>query len=194
MITPIEIRQHTFKKGLRGYEKEDVHGFLNTISMEWEKLLAEQKALKNELEKTQSNLEELRKVESALHKTLIQAEQTSKSTMENAKKDAELKVAEAENRSRMIVAEALDRKKQIEREVDALISQRAEVLNQLKMFLQSQEDRLKQFESNEMRTVSKPAETFTTPSAPPAEEESSFFDAEDSVVESPIVNDILDEL
>ena len=36
MITPIEIRKQSFRKSLRGYDTEEVHAFLQTLSDEWE--------------------------------------------------------------------------------------------------------------------------------------------------------------
>ena len=40
-ITPIEIRQKTFEKVFRGYDKEEVQAFLQSLSQEWERLNAE---------------------------------------------------------------------------------------------------------------------------------------------------------
>lgn len=191
MITPIEIRQHTFKKSLRGYDKDEVQSFLNSISMEWEALLTDSKKLKIELEKTQSNLDSLKKVESVLHKTLLQAEQTSKSTIENAKKDAELKVKEADNQYKHIVEDARQVKSQIEREVQGLLNQRSEILQQMKMFLDSQTSRVKQFEEKEMKSF--PKDEPKAVDLP--QDEASFFDSNmESGAESTIVNEILDEL
>ncbi|HEX2899768.1 MAG TPA: DivIVA domain-containing protein, partial [Bacteroidia bacterium] len=56
MVTPIEIRQHTFKKAFQGYNKDDVHNYLNTLSMEWERMVEDHKRVKMELEKTSSAL------------------------------------------------------------------------------------------------------------------------------------------
>ena len=39
MITPIEIRQHTFKKAFQGYNKDEVQNYLNTLSSEWERMV-----------------------------------------------------------------------------------------------------------------------------------------------------------
>ena len=189
MITPIEIRQQAFKKSMRGFDKEEVQNFLNTLSMEWEKLLEENKRLKTDLDKTKSNLENLQKVENVLHKTLLQAEQTSKSTIENAKKNAELKVQQAENRSNEILKKAMTEKSRMEMEINELISRRNEILQQLKVFLEAQSERIAKFEEKEMMRVSFADE-------PEEEEESaSFFESSmETGSESNIVNDIVDEL
>lgn len=198
MITPIEIRQHSFKKSLRGYDKEEVHSFLNTLSLEWEKLLEVHKKTKTELEKTQSSLENFKQMETVLHKTLLQAEETSKSTMENAKKDAELKVQEAENKSNEIVKTALDERRRIEMQVHELVSRRNEILDQLKSFLKGQSERIHSFEEREMKRFEPVKEPEPLKREAPAAENRdvrSFFESgADSGDDNMIINEIADEL
>lgn len=189
MITPIEIRQHNFKKKLRGYDPEEVSSFLNTLSLEFEKLIESNRRLKHDLEKTQSNLDSLKQVETVLHKTLLQAEETSKATVENARRDAELKVQEAENKSRGLVKSAMDERSKIERDTDELVARRNEILQQLKSYLQAQLDRLGTFESQEMRS-SRPE-----PSRSSSETDNSFF--ESSVIDDSnpdLINELAEEL
>ncbi|HEY0743715.1 MAG TPA: DivIVA domain-containing protein, partial [Chryseosolibacter sp.] len=69
-ITPLEIRQKTFEKNFRGYEKDEVHAFLLTLSQEWERLMDENKELRIKLETTEREVSKLREVESSLFKTL----------------------------------------------------------------------------------------------------------------------------
>lgn len=190
MITPIEIRQHSFKKVLRGYDKDEVHGYLTTLSMEWEKMLEEQKRLKTELDKTTSSLNSLKQVETVLHKTLLQAEETSKSTVEHARKDAELKVQEAENKARAIIKEAINERTKIEMQVNELVSRRNEILQQLKSYLTAQTERLKTFEIEEMKR--NPVKQRTIEDV--QEEAQSFFEAVSTGTDSNIINDIADEL
>jgi cell division initiation protein len=156
MITPIEIRQHSFKKVLRGYDKDEVAAFLNSVSMEWERLLEDHRRTKQELDKTQSSLDNLRQVETALHKTLLQAEETSKTTMEHAKRDAELKLAEADSKAKDVVKRAIEERSRIEMQINELISRRNEILQQLKSYLQAQTERLKTFEEKEMKSGAVP--------------------------------------
>jgi len=48
-ITPLEIRQKEFEKKLRGYDKEEVNAFLESLSKEWERVLDENKEYKIKL-------------------------------------------------------------------------------------------------------------------------------------------------
>jgi cell division initiation protein len=151
MITPIEIRQHTFKKAFQGYNKDDVQNYLNSLSSEWERMVEDNKRIKLELEKTTSALDNLRQVESALHRTLLQAEETSKSTIENAKTTADLRIQEAEATSKEMLKNAIDDRSRIEMQTNELVSRRNEILQQLKSYLTAQTERLRTFEEKEMK-------------------------------------------
>lgn len=150
MITPLEIRQHSFpKKTLGGYDIEEVRAFLQNISQEWEKVLEENRKMKGDLDKTKSSLEHYKEMETILHKTMLQAEQSSKSTLENAKKDAELKIQEAEYKANEILSSIQADKRQLEREIHELVARRNDILQQLKTFIANQSDRIRTFETQE---------------------------------------------
>ncbi len=149
MITPIEVRQKTFKKGFQGYNRDEVQAFLNTLSVEWEHTLDELKRTKKNLEKTSNQLDGLRQVESALHKTLLQAEETSRHTIESAKQEAETKIRNANDNAREIVQKAMDERSRIETQIRDLVVRRDQILKQLKGYLVAQTERLKTFEDKE---------------------------------------------
>lgn len=195
MITPIEIRQHSFKKALRGFDKEEVSGFLNTLSMDWERLLEENKRLKIDLEKTQAELKSLKQVESALHETLLQAKENAKTKLENAQKNAELKVQEAEANAKEIVKNAMSERSRIEMQLNELITRRNEILQQLKSYLQAQTERLQTFEQREMKSGEVPAPRREVVAESAREEEESFFEVSvASAGDSSIIDDIAAEL
>ncbi|GAB3777955.1 hypothetical protein GCM10028818_25980 [Spirosoma horti] len=108
-ITPIEIRQHTFEKGLRGYKTEDVDAFLVSLSQEWERLTGEYKMLKMQLEIAEKELGKLKEVEMTLFRTLKTAEDTSTQITEQANKAGEKYVDEAKQQANEIVADARKR-------------------------------------------------------------------------------------
>ena len=62
-ITPLEIRQKSFEKVFRGYDKDEVAAFLQTLSQEWERIMDEQKELRYKLEATREEIQKLREVE-----------------------------------------------------------------------------------------------------------------------------------
>lgn len=105
-ITPLEIRQKTFEKNFRGYEKEEVHAFLMTLSQEWERIVDENKELKFKYESLEREIQKLREVESSLYKTLKTAEDTGASVIEQSRKAAELHLQESQMRAEQMMNEA----------------------------------------------------------------------------------------
>lgn len=112
-ITPIEIRQKEFEKNFRGYDKDEVNAFLQTLSQEWERILEDNRDMRYRLESTQREVEKLREVESSLFKTLKTAEDTGASMIEQASKTAELQVRESSIKAEEILAQARVRAKSI---------------------------------------------------------------------------------
>ena len=91
MITPQEIRQQTFRKVFRGYDPEEVNAFMQALAQEWEGQQHTLKELKEELERTKASYRTLKEVEDMLHRTLMQAEQSARDTVENARQKLNLK-------------------------------------------------------------------------------------------------------
>ncbi|MFA0962792.1 DivIVA domain-containing protein [Roseivirga sp. BDSF3-8] len=123
-VTPLEIRQKTFEKVFRGYDKDEVNAFLLTLSQEWERLVDEHKEMRIKLENSREEVEKLREVESSLFKTLKTAEDTGANMIEQANKTAELHLKEtqmkadgllndAKNRARAIMEEAESKSRQV---------------------------------------------------------------------------------
>lgn len=110
-ITPLEIRQKTFEKNFRGYDKDEVTAFLQTLSQEWERMVDQQKELKFKLEAAQEEVRKLREVESSLFKTLKTAEDTGSSMVEQAKRTAELHLKESQMKAEAIISESRSRAK-----------------------------------------------------------------------------------
>ena len=69
-ITPLEIRQKTFERTLRGYDKDEVNAFLLSLSQEWERMMDEVKEVRQKLESSEREVGKLREVETSLFKTL----------------------------------------------------------------------------------------------------------------------------
>lgn len=112
-ITPLEIRQKSFEKNFRGYDKEEVSSFLVSLSQEWEKMMDEKKGLEIKLEQVQKESAKLREVEDSLFKTLKAAEDTGANMIEQANKTAELILKEAQMNSDAMLSEAKSKSRAI---------------------------------------------------------------------------------
>jgi cell division initiation protein len=132
-ITPLEIRQKTFEKNFRGYEKDEVNAFLQTLSQEWERMMDENKELRIKLETTEREVGKLREVESSLFKTLKTAEDTGATVIDQARKAADLHLRESQLKAEALLNEAKSKAKDTIDESDT----------RAKQIIADMEDRLK---------------------------------------------------
>ena len=132
-ITPLEIRQKTFEKGFRGYEKEEVTAFLQSLSQEWEKLQDEVKESKKKVEELQKEVEKLKEVENSLYKTLKTAEDTGATMIDQSKKMAEIHMKDTEVKAEAILNDAKNRAHDTIEEAEMIAKQTIEEMeDQLK--------------------------------------------------------------
>ena len=105
-ITPLEIRQKTFEKIFRGYDKDEVTAFLQSLSQEWEQVQEEVKELRLRNEAAEKEIKQLREVENSLFKTLKTAEDTGANMIDQATKTAELHMRETQMNADALLNEA----------------------------------------------------------------------------------------
>ncbi|ERM84289.1 hypothetical protein P872_14685 [Rhodonellum psychrophilum GCM71 = DSM 17998] len=105
-ITPSEIRQKTFEKNFRGYDKDEVTAFLEALSKDWEKMEEEKKELQRRLEISETEGSNLKQVEASLFRTLKTAEDTGASIIEEANHAADLILQEANQNADAMLNEA----------------------------------------------------------------------------------------
>src|SRR6185369_11827562 len=122
-ITPLEIRQKEFEKKMRGYDKDEVNAFLQSLSQEWERTLDETKEMRIRLDATEREVNKLREVESSLFKTLKTAEDTGANTIEQANKTAELILRENQLNADALINEAKTRAKNTIEEAESISKQ-----------------------------------------------------------------------
>ncbi|WP_114747709.1 DivIVA domain-containing protein [Pleomorphovibrio marinus] len=128
-ITPLDIRQKTFEKQLRGYDKEEVNAFLVYLSQEWEKISEEKNTLNVRLEHAEKEAGKLREVEASLFRTLKTAEDTGASIIEQANKTADIILKEAQLNADALEAASKNRSKAM---IESAEAQAAEIMGELK--------------------------------------------------------------
>jgi len=99
LLTPLDIHNKEFRRGMRGYREDDVDDFLDKVVSDFEALLKENATLKDQVTDIQQRLDQYRQLESTLHSTLIVAQETADAVKESARKEAELIVQEAGQRA-----------------------------------------------------------------------------------------------
>lgn len=174
MISSIEIKQHSFNKSLRGFDTDEVKAYLNSLSVEFEKLQEENKRLKIDLErtkvelvKTQEQLSRFHELEEIMHKTLQQAEQTARTTQDTAEKNAQAKFKEVEFKANELIQQAYRERTKLEHELNELLYRKTDLIQQMRLFLSTQTERLMQFEQTTTTAFSASSETLRNTLLPP---------------------------
>jgi len=117
-ITPLEIRQKSFERTLRGYDKDEVNAFLLTLSQEWERMQDEVKDMKQRYDTAEREVVKLREVENTLYRTLKTAEDTGANVIDQANKSAALLLAESQLKYDAMMSEAKTKARNIIEEAE----------------------------------------------------------------------------
>lgn len=136
-ITPLDIQQKQYKRVFRGLDAEEVAQFLELVRTEFEELVKENNALKDEMRRKQSDIEEYREREKTLKDTMMTAQKISEDIKVNAKKDAELVVSEAQLQADKIIQGAHARLVSVVEEINELKRQRISYESALSSLLES---------------------------------------------------------
>jgi cell division initiation protein len=106
MITPADIQYKEFTKGVRGYKEDEVDQFLNTITLELDSLIQENKVLKERILALNTEIERYRGSEGTIFDTLESAKALMLDISTSAEKRAEIVLKNAELDAERIQREA----------------------------------------------------------------------------------------
>ncbi len=99
-LTPIDITNKRFRRGLRGYRPSDVDEFLAEVGSDYEAVVVENARLREQVAQMQQELERYRAIEEALKEALVLAQRTADELRANAHREAEVLRAQAELQAR----------------------------------------------------------------------------------------------
>lgn len=142
MITPLEIQNKEFKRGIRGYKEDEVDEFLDQIMIDYEKLYKENIELKDKLEAAHHQLEQYKGIEETLKNTLVVAQNAAEDVRANAHKKSELIMQETDVKARDIIAKAHKEVEDIRNEFENTKKQMQIFKTRFRTLLQSQLDSL----------------------------------------------------
>ncbi len=147
-ITPLDIQQKQFPIRFRGFDVEEVYAFLEVIREEMEDLLRENASLKEQVHRTEQQLQEYREMENTLRETLMTAQQMVEDYKTNARKEAELIIREAELKADAMIKEAQEKVVKIHEDIVDLKGIRRHFKEELKRLIESH---LRMLEFDEVR-------------------------------------------
>lgn len=123
-ISPLELRKRTFAKRLRGYDRNEVNQFLESMAEDMEGIWRRMDELERENVRLQEDASRHSESETTLRDTLLLAQKSADGLREAAGKEAELVVAEAERQADRLVAQSMDRASEIEKRIRDLRMER----------------------------------------------------------------------
>ena len=130
-VTPLDLRQQRFSTALRGFDRDEVTGFLAEVADDYEHALRETDRLRDELVRAQASLEEHREHERNLRNTLLTAQKLADEIKNSAEQEARRLVREAEGRADLLLQKAQGRLEEVQREIDGLRLKRRDVESSL---------------------------------------------------------------
>ncbi len=135
-VTPLEIRNHSFRKSaLGGYDKRDVESLKETWAEALENANREIMHLEEKSRDLEDRLSEHIENENLLKEAITTTHKMAGEIKDNARKEAELIVAEARVHADEIVKQAQSRAMDINEEIMRLKKQRAEFEISIKALL-----------------------------------------------------------
>ena len=135
-LTPLEIRQHNFKKSLRGYDPAEVDSFLELAAESLEDAAKKVHSLEEKLNRMSHSLEEHEGREKVLKETLTTAQKMVEDIKNNARKEAELILSEANLKAEETIKNAQRRVIELQDEIQQFKRQRLEFQSALKSLLE----------------------------------------------------------
>lgn len=106
MLTPLEIENRRFKKGVMGYNPTEVEEFLAVISENYELIYKENLANKDKINMLSNAIKQYKNMEEALQSAILVAQSAGDELVQNAKKRAENIIVDAENKASQLLSDA----------------------------------------------------------------------------------------
>lgn len=136
-VTPLDIIQKQFPANRRGYDPDEVRGFLEEIRETMEDLLKENQRLREQVARRDAEIAELRESEHEVKETLLIARRVREDMERTARREVDVMVGEARLESERIMMAATDERREIQAEIVRIRGQRAHLMAELRAILET---------------------------------------------------------
>lgn len=148
-LSPLDIKKQTFKKIFRGYDPIEVDTFLEMIAAEMDDLVSTNKDIQERLSVAEAQVQDYKSIEKTLHATLLQAQDVSTKSVENAKFEGKLIIQEAESKASQILDKARSENTRLKEEIEILKAKKNTLSSRLKLLLTSELELIRALDINE---------------------------------------------
>ena len=138
MLTPMDIHNKTFSKGLRGYAQEEVEQFMEEVLNDYEKIYREHREMQEETDMLRTKLKNYETMETTMTSTLMMAQETAENVKVNARKEAELIIAKAETEKEQMLRDTADSLRNAQEQYNQIMADISVFRAKLRSLLESQ--------------------------------------------------------
>lgn len=131
-VTPLDIIQKQFVANRRGYDPDEVRGFLEEIRETMEDLLKENQRLREQIARCEAEIAELREEEHEVKETLQLARQVRDDMERTSRRESDVLLGEARLEAEKIMMAAADERKEIQGELVGMRAQRHQLIGELR--------------------------------------------------------------
>ena len=151
-LTPMDINNKEFKRGMRGYIPDEVDDFLDEVIENYEQLYKENSIMKEKINTLNDQIEHYKKIEATIQNTLVLAQNAADQAKESAQKESDMLIKNANETAQKILDKAHGDVIQINDEYETLkqdfIKFRAKFRNFMNTQLETFDDLEKDFNKN----------------------------------------------
>lgn len=189
MITPMDIHNKTFSKGLRGYSEEEVNDFLRQIVTDYEQIYREHREMEEEMDQMKLKLSNYERISDTMTATLQLAKDTAENVKKNAKRNADILISNAKMEGDRQVKDAEDYRRRL---AETMIHTEGNMKNYVSKIRKDLElalasiDALENLKAPIVPGYAYPAVELTEEEAPKTEEASSEAAQEETAVEEAV--------
>lgn len=142
MITPSDIENKQFARAKKGYDPDEVDDFLDLVILDMEKLIRENKQLKEELGKAHVQVDKHMNTETTVYETLEAAKSLMNDIAASAERRAEILLKNAEMEASIITKEAKESVSKLTEEGNRLRTRVEMLKGRYKNLLEAELERL----------------------------------------------------
>ena len=137
-LSALEIKSQEFRRALRGVDEGEVQSFLDMVATQWQELQDDLRRAEEKTRELQNKIVHYQKIEEALQEALTSAKASSKATVAEAERRAQMVIEEAQSRSRSMARESEDKIRSLHGNLTSLSQRRKEVVARMRAFLRSE--------------------------------------------------------
>ena len=137
-LTPLDIHHKEFGHSLRGYNEEQVDGFLDEVADEFERLFKENIDMSERLEAANERVRSYQAMEATLQNTMVAATRSAEEIQNQARGEADMTVRDAELKAKEIIHNALQQRQKVASELIRIKQAEEEFRSRYRSLLESQ--------------------------------------------------------